>query len=296
MQVPFFTDPQFLDSNGSGGLNGAFSGAVFQSILSYGSGIWTAAGGLVAPEAMTVVFSGMVASLTLGTPWRLLTKGGLLVDAHGVQSNQDTIDYTVDFTPLIPATGSLTAYLAASLTTIMQNPFPIVGPPPGHPAYNPNFVPTVGYATNTYSVSLAAVTGQPDNANTYELLRTTLVAGQSAVTGFSTVGQSRASNRVVSTPNYITSGGTLTAYDAGKTITPTVSGLTYTLPPVTGAGGVIFYFVNPTNGNTTVAVNGLDLIVSNTVTGVASIAVPPSGSLALWGNPFFGTWHIRSND
>jgi hypothetical protein len=61
-----FTDPQFLDASAPGGMNPAMA-TLSGALTSVGSAAW-AAPGLLAPEAMTVAFSGMVASVGLPLP------------------------------------------------------------------------------------------------------------------------------------------------------------------------------------------------------------------------------------
>jgi hypothetical protein len=293
MKIPLFTDPQLLDASAPGGLNPAF-GAVSGNFASIGKASW-AAPGLSAPEAMTLSFSGMVASVGLPSPWGVVSSGGVLVRAHGTQTGQDTQAYTVDFTPLVPGLGYLTAYLAVTITEIQQGPFPVPGPPPGHPAYDPNFVPSVAYAATAYTVALAAVSGGIDNVNTFELMRTTLMAGQVAVSGWSTAGQFRAADRDAWPPVTHGSGGILTATQAQMMHVFASGGVTLTMPPASGAGGLMFGFVNPLSVTGTVATTGSDLILGLGASGSSSLVVPPSGSVTLWGdttNALAGQWQV----
>ena len=294
MQSPNFTDPQFVDANGVGGLNAAF-GTVSGAIAALGSGVW-AFPGLVSPEGMTVSFSGLTATIGLPAPWGLVTSGGALVRAHGTLTGADTQTYTVPFSGLVPASGSAVAYLTATITSIQQNPFPIPGPPQGDPSYNPTYVPTEGYATNLLTVALAAVGTQPNNTTGFELLRTTLTAGQSGIASWTTIGQQRATPRAALPPIPLASGGLLSAQQAQGMLLPTVSGLTHTLPPVSGAGGLFFNLFNPLSSNWTIATTGADRIGTPAASGgVSSMVVPPSGSATLWGNAASGTWEVMGS-
>lgn len=294
MQYPNFVDPQFVDANGVGGLNAAF-GTVSGAIVALGSGVW-AFPGLVAPEGMTVSFSGLTATVGLPAPWGLVTSGGALVRAHGTQTGADTQTYTVPFSGLVPASGSAVAYLTATVASIQQNPFPIPGPPQGDPSYNPNYVPTEGYATNLLSVALTAVSGQPNNVTSFELLRTTLSAGQATISLWSTEAQQRATPRDALAPIPLASGGLLTVQQAQGMLLPTVSGLTHTLPPASGAGGLFFNLFNPLSSNWTIATTGADRIGTPAASGgVSSMVVPPSGSATLWGNAASGTWEVAGS-
>jgi hypothetical protein len=294
MKLAQFTDPQILDASAPGGLNPAF-GLVSGAFASMGSGTW-AGPGLSAPEAMTVSFSGMVATVGLPAPWGVVSSGGVIVRAHGTQTGMDTQTYSVNLAPLVPVSGSLTAYLAATVSTIQQGPFPVPGPPPGHPAYDPNYVPSVAYAATVYTVALAAVSGGIDNVNTFELLRTTLSAGQGAVTGWSTAGQARAADRDAWPATVLPSGGLLSPGEAQYMLLPATSGLTHTLPPASGAGGLMFGGVNPTAGPWTLAATGSDLIAGLGASGgVSSLAVPPSGAALLWANAASGIWQLLAS-
>ena len=281
MKIASFQDPQFLDASAAGGLNPAFA-TVSGSVASVGSGAW-AAPGLLAPDAMTLAFSGMVATVGLPPPWGLVASGGVVVRAHGTQTGRDTQTYTVDFTPLAP-TGTITAYLTATVAQIQQSPFPIPGPPPGHPAYDPNFVPTVGYAQQVYTVALAAVSGVPDNVNTFELMRTTLASGQTTVTEWSSAGQVRATNLRAQAGLVLASGGTLAPWQLQSVLMPAVSGLTHTLPPASRATGLLARFVNPTSGPWTLAVSDFDILPGVGPETVENVTIPASGSLSLWAN------------
>lgn len=130
---PNFIDPQFLDANGTGGLVAAM-GTVSGAIASVGSGAW-ALPGLIAPDSANISFSGMVATINLPAPWGVVSSSGVVVRAHGTLTGQDTTSYTVNFASLVPGTGSVTAYAAATIQQIQQNPFPVPGPPPGFPSY-----------------------------------------------------------------------------------------------------------------------------------------------------------------
>lgn len=297
VKFPNFQDPQFLDASAPGGLNPAMT-LITSSFGAMGSGAW-AAPGLIAPDAMAVTFSGMTANVSLPSPWGLITSGGIRVHAHGTQTGQDTQAYTVNFTSLVPGTGTVTAYLAATVTSIQQTPFPVPGPPPGQPAYSPTYVPAVGYASNTYTVALSAVTGGVDNISTFELFRTTLTAGQVSLSSVNPVGQVRAPLRRAWPPSYQTSGGTLTPAQAQQVIYPLAGGLTFTLPFASGSTGLAFGFVNAVTGNCTVAASSGDQIHVLGLMGTSSrtnVAIPPGGSIVLWGDGPTNAWRMIGGD
>lgn len=289
MNFPNFTDPQFVDANGVGGFNAAFS-TVSGSVANAGSGLW-AAPGLIAPESATISFSGMVATIGLAQPFGVVSVSGSLAHAHGTLTGQSTTTYSPDFSSLVPASGSVTAYAVAAVQQIQQNPFPIPGPPPGHPSFNPSFVPTVGYANNQQTLAVSATTTAADNVSTFELLRTTLTAGQASVTSWSTAGQKRAPLREAYPPLQLAAGGAIGAASACYTLMPSATGLTTTLPPTSGAAGIAFRLVNPLSGNWTIAAAGSDTIVAPGGA-ASSTTIPPSGSALVWADPVHGQWDM----
>jgi hypothetical protein len=137
--------------------------------------------GIISAGSVAITVAAMVATVSLPAPFAVEFGSGVLAFAHGTQTNADTHTYTVNFAPLIPGSGSVTAYLLASAVTIQQQPYTVIGPPQGHPSYNPNFIPFTAYALNVESVSLTASTTPADNVTTFELGRTTLTFGQTTL-------------------------------------------------------------------------------------------------------------------
>lgn len=142
--------------------------------------------GLVNPADATYSIASLVVTADLPSPFAIEFGSGALSYAHGTVTNADTQTYAVNFAPFVPASGSSTVYMLASAVTIQQVPYTVIGPPIGHPSYSPTFVPYVAYTTNVESIAVTASTTPPDNVTTFELGRTTLVAGQTTITTFST--------------------------------------------------------------------------------------------------------------
>ena len=283
MLTPLWTDPQFVDATGLGGLNAAFN-SVSGSIAALGGELVLQAG-LLQPEVMQITQSGFSITAVLPGPFAVLTSGGVVAAAHGTLTNQDTQTYSVNFTSLVPASGSVTAYLAAAATQIQQNPVPIPGPPPGHPSYNPNYQPTIGYATTVDSLALSAVTTAPNNTTLFELGRCTLTAGATGLTSFITTYQLRAATNFARPPLIVSGSSALTpAQIARFTIVPAVSGLSTTLPPAAQSTGLFAFMLNG-RASWTVAASGNDsLFVSRTASGASSATIADAGSLVLWSN------------
>jgi hypothetical protein len=183
METPQFNTTQFLDATT---LNRAAQ-TLFGNSKLIGSVLFTA--GLFNQMSLMSSSSGLQVMLDLPSPFAVLFANGSLVAAHGVNNNADTQSYEVDLTPLAPSTGSVTAYIVASLIEIQQDPFTVTGPPIGHPDYNPTFAPYVAQSTNQYSLAVTATLTAPDNMTSFELGRYTLGSGQSNLPSMTTTHQ-----------------------------------------------------------------------------------------------------------
>lgn len=277
-----FTDPQFVDANGVGGLNAAF-GAVSGSIA-----LLAAAGfvkpGLYQPELMTVAFSGLTATVGLPAPFAVINASGVVAQAHGTATGSDTQNYTVSFSGLVPGSGSIVAYCVAQAAIVQQNPVPIPGPPPGHPSYNPNYQPTIGYAQAVDTLALSTTTTPPDGMSTFELFRTTLTAGEGSITSRSTEYQQRTTPYWAAAPTVV-AGGNLTFAQSQGMLVPASGGITSTLPLAASGTGLRYSCLNTSTGTWTIAAQGSDRIYgspSGNASGVISFAVPPQGAGELW--------------
>lgn len=172
MQTPIITPVQFLDAQ-------AFNAAI-ASILANDTMMNSVLfmPGLANAMQMMYQTSGLQVTFTLPAPFAVLFQNGVLAQAHGVVDDADTDSYEVDLTPLVPSSGSVTAYIVASQVAINQDPYTVTGPPVGHPDYDPNFSPFQAYAVSQYSLAVTATLTPPDNMTTFELGRYTLNAGQ----------------------------------------------------------------------------------------------------------------------
>ena len=183
MQTPNFVPVQFFDA---AGLNQQTK-TLFGSITSPLSLLFSP--GLINPQDMQVSTSGLQVTVDLPAPFAILTNTGIVAQAHGVVDNADTQSYEVDLTSLVPATGSVTAYIIASLTSIYQDPFIVTGPPAGHPDYDPTFQPSQQQATKQYSIAVSAATAAPNNMDAFILGQYTLSAGQTTLPAIDTAMQ-----------------------------------------------------------------------------------------------------------
>lgn len=139
--------------------------------------------GLLNPTDMTVTAAGgMTVDIDMPSPFAVLFGNGLVVGAHGTADGADTQTYSIDLTALVPATGSQTVYVVAKQSAVGENQVTVVGPPNGHPDYDPTSNPFEFYTTQRDSLTIVATTTAPDNTTTFELFRTTLSAGQATIT------------------------------------------------------------------------------------------------------------------
>jgi len=141
---------------------------------------------------LTYSIAGLVVTFVLPAPFGVLFGSGVLAQAHGVATGNDTQIYPVDTTPLVPTGGQQTVYIVATAATIGLDPVQIVGPPVGHPDYDPAFAPYALYSEIVDTITLAATTTAPDGVTTIEIARLPLSAGQVVVTGVDLSHQVRA--------------------------------------------------------------------------------------------------------
>ena len=188
MQTPNFTDGQFLDMNT---LNAAAS-LVETSIEMVTS--LTNTPGLISPGALTFTPSALTVEVTAPSPFAVCFSDGVLAQAFGTTNGATSDTATVNFAPLVPGSGSVTAYIIASAATVQQLPFQDTGPPIGHPDFNPNFVPFEAFASTEDTLSITASLTAPNNTTTFELGRVTLTAGETNIASVNTAFQVEASS------------------------------------------------------------------------------------------------------
>lgn len=181
MDSPLFSDSEFLDQNV---LNAAFGLGYLsaQQITDL-----TNSPGLINPASTLVITpSGLNITVAAPAPFAVLFGNGALAQAFGNTNGATSSSYTVNLSSLVPGSGSVTVYVVASYSQVLQSPYEVVGPPAGHPDYNPAFAPYTAYADTRDTLTVTATTTPPDNLTTFELCRTTLVVGQSSITVIST--------------------------------------------------------------------------------------------------------------
>ena len=183
MKIPNFLFEEFVDDT-------IFNNAMVvlqASIAETGSGGTFLLSGVINPASLSFTFNNnLVVTVPAPSPFKCLFSSGIIAGAHGIIDGQDNSTYNVDFTPFVPVAGTVTAYIVAQQTTVQENPTTIVGAPPGHPDYSPNFLPYIGYTLIQDTLNIFATTTAPDNLVTIELARTTLTNGQTIITSVDT--------------------------------------------------------------------------------------------------------------
>ena len=286
MKYPGFVQSEFVDQNVMNSAFGLVSGAIAgttQVIMSPG---------IYRPDVVGFTVSGLTLNSTLPLPFSVIFGTGDYVQAHGLVTNADTQSYSTSFSGVVPGSGSVTAYLLASQSSIQQGSYQVVGPPPGHPDYNPAFIPFTAYAQNVDTLLLQASTTAPDNVTTFEICRFTINSGASALGTPNTNFQNRTS-AVTTLQGILCSGAYTVPISGSSEVYIATAALTFTLPPLSGSSENWYGFTSQTNGAVNVQVQGSDLIwgtVGNPVSGITIMSLPQNAYVAL--GAVNGVWQV----
>ncbi len=275
MITPDWSNREFLSS----AVMNAAAGVVSGSFAQLGSG--TVLPGLIRPEVLTLIGSGLSINVTAPSPFQIMFGNGVLAAASGITTGVTTQLYTASFSGLVPGSGSVTAYLLASYIQIMEGAYQVIGPPPGHPDYDPTFSPFTAYSTLNDSLNFTAATGVPDNITTFEVARVTLAAAATGVGNINTSFQQRSSGP--NTTGTLLVSGTVPmslAVHAGRSLAFVTSG-TFTLADATLSNGVNVTISSETNGTVTLAGSGANLIygINGVSSGVSSTSITSGSSV-----------------
>ena len=186
MKLANFSSDEFVDQTV---LNSAET-LTRDSLLDITGGLHTA--GLIGASNLSFSYSGLNITVSAPLPFRALFSDGTLASANGTVDGESSSSATVDFSSLVPSTGSITAYLVAVSGSVMQEPYQIVGPPVGHPDFSSSFSPYTAYSEAQDTLQFQATTTEPNNTDTLFIASTVLSAGQATITSSSTTGQVRA--------------------------------------------------------------------------------------------------------
>ena len=228
MDNPNFAAEEFLDD----GIMNALSSEVAGNIASLAAA--SISPGLLRVDALALSVAGLVVTAMMPAPFAALFGNGILAFANGTTTGVTSSTSTASFASLIPGSGSVTAYLALTLGTVQQGPYQVTGPQPGHPDYNPSFVPYTAYSQIVDTLILSATLTPPDGISSLLLASTVLAAGETNLV-LSTLGQNLAQPLPTQQFVNVTTNKSLVPTDAGimqRLITP---GVFLTLPDVSVA-------------------------------------------------------------
>lgn len=183
MRIPNFLYEQYVS-------NSIFNTAMTElldSIIQTGGNSIFLIPGVINPQYLQFTFngspSGLIVNVNVGNggAFQCLFNTGNICTGHGIINGIDLPTYTVNLSSFVPATGSQVVYIVAQYTQVQEDNTTIIGPPPGHPDYSPNFNPYIGYTVLQDTLNIIPTTTIPDNLVNIELARVTLVAGQSTI-------------------------------------------------------------------------------------------------------------------
>lgn len=286
MQTPTYAKDQFIDDTL---LNGA-AALVAADFMQMNNAAWQS--GLFYGGTLAVSTNALVATITASLPFQVMFTSGVLASAHGTTVGQDSQLATVDFTGVVPSSGSQLVYLAVAAATVQQGPQPLIGPPPGHPDYNPAFVPGTTYTDTVDSLIFFATTVPPDQNTTFEIARCTLSA---AATGLPALDfRWQRSSAIYGARSTVPFFGSVTVNigTAGATYVAVASGI-ITLPPASTNNGMVWRFASATSASVLVQAQGSDLIygsAGNPSAGVGSLPLVQGSAIEVMA--ILGTWQI----
>lgn len=275
MDTPVYAAKQYVGSALLSSNDATLSGGVAAILASLCSI------GFINFESISVAATGLVAETVFGSDFLAIFSGNVVAGAHGTADNADTQTYSTSFASLVPATGSLTAYLYATPIQIGMDPVTNVGPAIGHPNYDPTYVPTQSYTFNRDSFSLTAGASVP--VGSLEVARTTLTAGQTTGLVFDFTHaipagaySSSISSKVqwIEAATYsvgaVQAGTNFDILNAGTAvILPAPASLPSTFPQAS------FTVLNTSNGEATLSISGGAVFVGFAVSGLTSVTMQP---------------------
>ena len=181
MQIPNFSQDQFLNAPT---LNTSM-GYIKNSLETSNKTFYTP--GLLYSQDLIYTFNNsLTVSLNASPPFAVVDANGILSQALGTTNGTTSSVYTLDFSSFVPSSGSVTVYITATTFSLSLQPYQVIGPPIGHPDYNPSFAPYTAYGETVDSLSITLSTTAPNNQTVFELGRVVLTSGQTAVTSVTT--------------------------------------------------------------------------------------------------------------
>ncbi len=181
MQIPNFSQDQFLNAP----VLNTSMGYIKNSFETSNKTFYTP--GLLYSQDLIYTFNNsLTISLNASPPFAVVDANGILSQALGTTNGTTSSVYTLDFSSFVPSSGSVTVYITATTFSLSLQPYQVIGPPIGHPDYNPSFAPYTAYGETVDSLSITLSTTAPNNQTVFELGRVVLTSGQTAVTSVTT--------------------------------------------------------------------------------------------------------------
>ncbi len=181
MRLPNFSTAQFLNAQ----ILDAGSSLIKSSMEDKNTSFYTP--GLINSQDLIFTYNNnLIVDLNASIPFRILDANGILSTALGVTNGTTSAIYSLDFTSFVPSSGSITVYITATTYPLYLQPYQVIGPPIGHPDYNPNFVPYTAYVEVDDSLNIVLSTTAPNNSTIFELGRVVLTAGEINITSVNT--------------------------------------------------------------------------------------------------------------
>ena len=246
--------------------------------------------GLVRPDALSITTTGLTVGYNAPSPFGVMFGSGRFATAHGSQNGVDSQTGTVSFSSILPVSGTITGYLAVSYNQVLQSPISIPGPPVGNPGYNPNYVPVVGYTSNTDSLVFSAVTGLPDNFTTFEICRFALTSSTTGLTPVYTSQYQSVPFNALQTSG-TPSAGTFNIPSNTSYVNWALNGTVSAVLPSAASDGVpgtTYNFINLSGNSTAIQTNGENIYLLTT--GATSLVVPSYATVSV--NSIAGSWRV----
>ncbi len=173
--------------------------------------------GLLRPDLLTLASSGLSVTATMPAPFAAVFGSGTLCFANGQVAGQVSDAATVSFSGLVPVSGApVTAYLVATSGSVLEGPYQVTGPQPGHPDYNPSFAAYSAYNQSWDTLVVLPTLTPPDGVNYLLLASTTLSSGQVSLGALVTSAQTLATPLPNQNSVQVTGSKALGPTDAGK--------------------------------------------------------------------------------
>lgn len=137
--------------------------------------------GVANADSLAFGTSALTVTISATAPFGVQFESGVFTEGNGTTNGASSSIYSLDLTSNVPGSGTVSVYIVAQAAQVSEVQQLIVGPPPGHPDYDPSFSPTTAYLQTWDTFSVSATTDVPNNTSIIELARLPLSSGQSSI-------------------------------------------------------------------------------------------------------------------